>query len=110
MPQPLQSISLTDLTLSEHHKIANFAALRVFPMLDEFAISHQLTVSPDSGLLVLLAKRLVHRGNSPESVAALVQAAVAYQPKPPEASALPSAPPPPPPEGENIVSFPKWQK
>ena len=102
--------SLTDLALSEHHKIANFAALRVFPMLDEFAISHQLTVSPDSGLLVLLAKRLVHRGNSPEAVAALVQAAVTHTPKPSEPPAASSAPPPLPPEGENIVSFPKRQK
>ena len=78
-------------------------------MLDEFAYSHKLTVSPDSGLLVLLAKRLVHRGTDPEAVTALVQAAVTHRPKSPE----PPAPPPmspPPPEGENIVSFPKRQK
>jgi hypothetical protein len=100
---------LTDLTISEHHKIANFAALRVFPMLDEFAYSHNLTVSPDSGLLVLLAKRLVHRGTDPEAVTALVQAAVTHRPKPSEPPAPPPMPPPPP-EGENIVSFPKRQK
>jgi hypothetical protein len=63
-------------------------------MIDEFTKAHGLSISVESGLLVLLSQRLIHQGHSPADLVALVQAAVKYP-------LIPSSPPemiPEPPE------------
>jgi hypothetical protein len=67
---------LTDILKREHQAIAAFAASRVFPALDEFTSAHRLTISVESGLLVLLAQRLVYQGFGPADILTTVQQAM----------------------------------
>jgi fatty acid-binding protein DegV len=105
---------LSQSSITEHQKIAVLIASRIFPTLDEFALAHNLTVSPESGLLVLLAQRLAHRGHSPDAILATVDEALkAYEAAKtgvtntqPSEEKTSGEPVPSLPLGENIVPFP----
>jgi hypothetical protein len=63
-------------SLQQHYEIAEFTRTRVFPMMDEFAAAKRLHYQMDSGVLVMLAKRLVYLGLDPAEIIELVADAV----------------------------------
>lgn len=73
----------------------------MFPSLDEFTSAHSLSVSVESGILVLLAQRLAYQGFKPSDVLGVVEAALAAM----EQSKQPTQKPAELDFGENVVMF-----
>lgn len=73
--------------------IAGFTRDTVFPLIDAFHTTHKTVTNVESGVLVLLAQRMVYHGFSPSTVIELVtQAAEIAVPQPTIAPEVPKKP------------------
>lgn len=103
----------TEPPVDEHRLIAAFALTRIFPMIDEYIVTRKLKTSVESGLLVLLAQRMVYQGHSPDLVATLAADAASVAKATLTGDPIPEALeelPPSPPRADNVLPFRPRQK